>query len=307
MSCHNLAKKGINGEVLSYNLGMENLADKEKNKRAETADSEKGKELEGLFLSPKEALEYCNFKREKFRAEAARAVSATTMDLRFIKSGEEERKELLEALRLSVQTVMVTGSRLSVILPLLNGATVADVWVGGDGRANFKTKLYEMKNALQAGAKEITFAPDPVLVTEEKFSEIKKRIKHVKRKAKKIPLKIAVNSENSGAFEKLCKVAADCGVGVSIPYFNGVERLKASLLKSAFLQVTGVLDIVTFKRLRQSGVDRIGASNLPEIYETLLKEAEECALSVPIDGAGEKLVSKAEAAALYRAVLQDEI
>jgi deoxyribose-phosphate aldolase len=286
---------------------MEHSVDKEKYKGTETENSEVKTESEGLFLSPKEALEYCNFKREKFRAEAVRTVSATTVDLRFIKTGEEEQKELLESLRFNVQTVTVTSGRLPVILPLLKGATVADVWVGGDGRAHFKTKLFEMKTAIKAGAKEITFTPDPVLVAEEKFSELKKRLKFVKRKAKNIPLKIAVQQGNDGSIEKLCKVATDCGIGISVPYFKDVEKWKSGLLNGAFLQVTGVSDIPTFKRLRQFGVDRIGATDLLNIYETLLKEAEECALSVPINGAGGKDLCRLEAAALYRAVLKDEI
>ena len=285
---------------------MENTTKQETELDTKKLANETAEENAGLFLSPKEALEYCQFKREKFRAEAARAVKETTLDFRTATGGEEEKLLLSTALRLGVKTVMATGNRLPILLPHLKGETVLDALIGGDGSAHIKTKLFEIKTSIKSGAKEVTVAPDPVLLKEENFSELKKRIKHIKRKAKTVPVKLGLHAEYVG-LEKLCKLAADCKIGISVPYFKGVEKLKTEILKKAFLQVTDVWDTATFKRLRQAGVDRIGAVDLPSIYDELLKEAEDCALSVPIDGAGGKTVSKAESAALYRAVLHDEI
>jgi deoxyribose-phosphate aldolase len=263
----------------------------------------------GLFLSPKEALEYCNFKREKFRAEVMRAVAATTVDIRAAGGGEEEKRLLAAALKHKTATVTLTGNRLPYALPNLSPQSAADVWIGGDGNAHIKAKFFELKTALRMGAKEATVAIDPHLILEEKFSEIKKRTKRLKAKAKKTPLKLGVVALNAATGAKLYRIAAECGVGFSVPYFKGVERLKTESGQAAFLQVTGVATVADFKRLKEAGVDRIGAVDLDEIYAALIKEAEECAISVPLENMqNEKDLNNSDnSAALYRAVIKDEI
>lgn len=266
----------------------------------------------GLFLSPKEALEYCNFKREKFRAEVMRAVAATTVDIRAV-DGEEEKRLLATASKYKTATVTLTGNRMPYALPRLSLQTAADVWIGGDGNAHIKTKFFELKTAIRMGARETTVSIDPHLILDEKFSEIKKQAKRLKVKAKKTPLKLGVGALNAAAIIKVYRVAAECGVGVSVPYFKGVERLKTESGQAAFLQVTGVATVADFKRLKEAGVDRIGALDLEEIYAALIKEAEECAISVPLENArsGEKALENFDnsdnSAALYRAVIKDEI
>lgn len=320
LRCHNLAEKRINKIVLSYTQIMENSG-KIGGERTPDASVEKivraggaaASGNGGLFLSPKEALEYCNFKREKFRAEVIRAVAATMVDLRAADSSEEEKRLLVTASKYKTATVTLTGNRLPYALPSLSPQTAADVWIGGDGNAHIKAKFFELKTAIRMGARETTVAIDPHLILDEKFSEIKKRAKRLKAKAKKTPLKLGVGALNAATVAKLYRVAAECGVGISVSYFKGVERLKAEGGQAAFLQVTGVTTVADFKRLKEAGVDRIGALDLEEIYAALIKEAEECAISVPLENArsGEKTLENFDnsdnSAALYRAVIKDEI
>ena len=261
----------------------------------------------GLFLSPKEALEYCNFKREKFRAEVLRTVAATTVDIRSAIGSEEEKSLLATVLNRKTASVTLTGNRLPYVLPRLPVETAADVWIGGDGKTHIKVKFFELKTALRMGAKEATVAIDPTLIFEEKFSEIKKRVKRLKGKAKKTPLKLGVTAADGAAIVKLYRVAAECGVGFSVPYFKGVERLKSDGGQAPFLQVTDVATVADFKRLKEAGVDRIGAVDLEEVFTALIKEAEECALSVPIEKTEQADKNSEDPAALYRDVIKDDI
>lgn len=262
----------------------------EKNVEQEKKTKEKASENNGrtanmgeVLLSKDEAAEYRNYKRQKYLLSVGEWVGRTALNARG-KSTTEELTQLCRlALRYSVATVKTTGNRLQTLKSFLgNGKTLIDCVVGGDGSVCFRAKRYEGKLAVRYGAREITYLPDPFMLKQGRYAELKKELRAFKRAFKKILVKLSLELvSDTTEIYRLAKIASECGVGVSTHYFVGAERLKADM-PNVFIEVLDVQDAAAFRRLYESGVDRLGTDVLTEIYTRLMQEAENCTVGVSV-------------------------
>ncbi len=263
---------------------MEKNVEQEKKAKEKIAENNARTAHTGeVLLSKDEAAEYRNYKRQKYLSSVGEAVGKTALDGRG-KGSIEELTELCRlALRYGAAAVKTTGSRLQTLKSFLgNGKTLVDCAVGGDGSVCFRAKRYEGKLAVRYGAREITYVPDLFTIKNGRYAELKKELRAFKKAFKKTLVKLSLEAvTDETEIYRLAKLASECGVGVSTRYFVGAERLKADM-PNTFLEVLGVQDAAAFRRLYESGVDRLGTDFLTEIYTRLMQEAENCTVGVSV-------------------------
>ena len=291
MSCHKLAKNGINRQCLSHTQNMEKRIKQktiltnakrsvdfalesaytvgiEENRKSET---EKGK---GMFLSPQDAEEYRAYKRRKKVEEIMAAIAKSEASLL---NGEDPQRVCERAIRLKQTAIKVPPSWLPKAKTYLGGSKVKiDCVIGGNGETLTKVKAYEMRMALRENAKELTIFLAPSLLTHGKFAEIKKELKKLCRVAKRAVIKVWINSDYP--FATLSKVARICcEVGVKyfcVPYFSGCEKLRFDLTNGCQIEVSEVETLAEYRKLCEAGVGRIVTCNIWEIYSEWMKEAD---------------------------------
>jgi len=243
-----------------------------------------GKES-GILLSAKEAEEYGVFKRQKRIQQVLTAVAKAVLDGKDCDTQETLRAQAALAVRYGVAALKVSPSGLAVARRALLGGKVAlDCAIGGDGRTVSKVKLYEAKLALAGGAQTVTLTLDKTALKEERWAEIKKEIKKIVRKARRKRAQVLVKIDDKEKLAqnfRLLRLAAECGAGVSVPYFSGVEQLKSTGRAACFTEVRGVESAEAFMRLSELGFERLQTSCLYEIYSRLMKAAEESAIALP--------------------------
>ncbi len=238
----------------------------------------------GIVLSPTEAEEYCEFKRQKRIAEVAAALSKANIYAaqRDAVSGEQ-RKAAESAKRVKAASVQVNPVYVSSMKSLLGvSGPEVDCVVGGTGETLPKAKAYEAKLAVKSGAKEITLILCGSLLRSGRTGDIKREIKRVCRAARKAVVKVAADSSFTYAdFLRAGRLAADCGAKfLSVRFFPDCGRLKRDLHDVCMLEVTEVETASDYKALIAAGVERIGTSHAEEIYSELMKEAENLSFAV---------------------------
>jgi len=231
----------------------------------------------GIVLSPTEAEEYCEFKRQKRIAEVAAALSKANIYAaqRDAVSGEQ-RKAAESAKRVKAASVQVNPVYVSSMKSLLGvSGPEVDCVVGGTGETLPKAKAYEAKLAVKSGAKEITLILCGSLLRSGRTGDIKREIKRVCRAARKAVVKVDADFLRAG------RLAADCGAKfLSVRFFPDCGRLKRDLHDVCMLEVTEVETASDYKALIAAGVERIGTSHAEEIYSELMKEAENLSFAV---------------------------
>lgn len=238
----------------------------------------------GILLSPTEAEEYCKFKREKYIRSVVQAMEKASLCGEKAISQEDERRLFDLAIRHGAASFQTTPCGLPQAKRTLVGRkTAIDCIVGGNGKTLSKVKAYEARLAYRGGAKEITLVLNPDHLQTEKWSEMKKEIKRVSRKARKGIVRVWLDKrENVATFFRFARFFAEAGVGVSVPYFEGVERLKTTERIKTSVEVRDVETATQYERLAKAGIDRIQTSRLQEIYDELMKEAEDRSFAVPV-------------------------
>ena len=182
----------------------------------------------GIVLSPTEAEEYCEFKRQKRIAEVAAALSKANIYAaqRDAVSGEQ-RKAAESAKRVKAASVQVNPVYVSSMKSLLGvSGPEVDCVVGGTGETLPKAKAYEAKLAVKSGAKEITLILCGSLLRSGRTGDIKREIKRVCRAARKAVVKVAADSSFTYAdFLRAGRLAADCGVSFG-PVFSRLREIE---------------------------------------------------------------------------------
>ncbi len=231
-------------------------------------------EKPSVTLTPEEAMEYCNYKRQKKISEIMSAMRRSESTL----SEKEDVVKLLErGARLRQISVRTTPTKLLQYRDLLqNSPLQIDCIVGGNGETFPKAKAYESKLARRMGAKELTLILTPSLVASCRYTEIRREIKRVKKAAGKTLLKVRVEgSYPQATLSRLARLASECGADYfSLPYFAGCERLQAELLRGCLLEISGVDNLPLFQQMAGAGIGRILVSRVWELYGEWLKEAE---------------------------------
>lgn len=239
----------------------------------------------GIVLSPSEAEEYCEFKRQKRIAEVAAALTKSELYAAGRDIFPAEIKKIADsAKRVNAAAVRVSPMYVSFLRGALQGSPSAvDCVVGGTGETTAKVKGYEAKQAVRGGAKEITLVLSYSALKSGRTGETKREIKKVCRSARRALVKVA--AEKTLTYAEILRVgrlAADCGAKfLTVEFFPDCGRLKRELRDSCMLEVMGVETAADYKAMIAAGVERIGTSHAEEIHAELMKEAENCSFAVP--------------------------
>ena len=238
----------------------------------------------GVVLSPSEAEEFCEYKRQKRIAEVHAALSKSELSAdRADPTVGEIRKTAESAVRVQAAAVRVSPLYLPFLRNVLNGKGVAaDCIVGGTGETTAKVKAYEAKLAVRAGAREITLVLSVSALKNGRTVDTRREIKRVCRKARRALVKVRADKSLTYAeMLRVGKLAADCGAKyLSVSFFPDCGRLKRDLHDGCMLEVTDVETAADYKSLIAAGAERIGTSHAEEIYAELLREAENYSLAV---------------------------
>ncbi len=229
----------------------------------------------GVFLSNQDAEEYRIYKRRKKLNEISALISATEGS---VIDGEDVQRICERAVRLKQSAVKLPLSKTTQVGYYLSGSKVQmDCVIGGDGETLGKVKAYETKLARRRKAKEITVSVTPSFMDGCRYGEIRKELKRIARVAGRMKIKVRVGkSYTPTPLSRVARIAGEIGASFfSVPYFAGCERLCTELLNGCRLEVTGVDDAETFKRLTDNGVARVVTNNAQEFHAYLLKETEE--------------------------------
>lgn len=234
----------------------------------------------GVFLSPKDAEEYRQYKRRKKLNEIASAISETESSLL---DGEDVQRVCERAVRLRQAAVKTPPSKLTQAAYYLSGSNVAlDCAIGGTGETLPRVKAYEARLAVKKHAREITVSITPSFLDSCRYSEIRKELKRVARVRGKAKMKVRLeNTSHPTAVARVARIACEVGASFfSVPYFQGCERIRLDLTGGCGLEVSGVETTAQFEKLKEAGVGRIVTDRAWEIYSELLKRAEEESLAL---------------------------
>lgn len=246
---------------------------------------EQPKKSTGIVLSPTEAEEYCEFKRQKRIAEVEAALTKSEINAAGRDIFQSEIKKLADsAKRVKAAAVRVNPLHVSFLCGALQGSGAAiDCVVGGTGETTAKVKGYEAKLAVRGGAREITLILSYSALKSGRTGDTKREIRRVCRAARKAMVKVVADKSLTYAeLLRVAKLASDCGAKyLSTEFFPDCGRLKRDLRDGCMLEVTGVETAADYKALIAAGAERIGTSHAEEIYSELLREAENCSFAVP--------------------------
>ncbi len=227
-----------------------------------------------VTLTPKEAEEYCVYKRQKKIAEIMSAMRR----LESVPSEGEDLRALCEkTARLRQPALRMTPIELLRHGEFCKRAGVkVDCVVGGNGETFSKVKAYEIKRALRAGAQELTAILTPSLIAGSQYNELRREIKRLRRAAGKATLKIRLEQTYPHAtLSRLARLASECGAEYfSLPYFAGCEVLQTDLFAGCRLEVSGVETLADFKKMTGVCMGRALTNRAWALYEEWMKEVE---------------------------------
>ena len=207
----------------------------------------------GIVLSPSEAEEYCEFKRQKRIAEVVTALTKSELYAAGRDIFPAEIKKIADsAKRVGSAAVRVSPMYVPFLRGALQGSPCAvDCVVGGTGETTVKVKGYEAKLAMRGGAKEITLVLSYSALKSGRTGDTKREIKKVCRSARRALVK--VEAEKTLTYAEILRVgrfAADCGAKyLTVEFFPDCGRLKRDLHDSCMLEVTGVETAADYKEL----------------------------------------------------------
>lgn len=232
---------------------------------------------QGVVLTPTETEEYCIFKKQKRISEVQASLSKSETDAT-VELFSDLKKSTDVAKKLCSSALRTTPNLLTKARSLLVGSSVyLDCIVGGNGETATKVKAYEAKYAVKNGAKEISLRLSSVAFKNGRIADIKKEIKKVRKKARRAPLKVIADKDMDEAeLVKLAKLCEASGAKyVVVPFYTGAERLRSEIGSKCMLEITDVETASDYKELVLSGVERIATKKGLEIYDELMKEAED--------------------------------
>lgn len=262
---------------MSHNQGMENKQQTQKElTKAATIGRYNGN---GVVISAGEAAEYCEYKKQRKRAEIR---SAMLKSEGVLVDNSEAKKICDRALKYRQAAVRVTPTALAYVRPWLAASGVrVDCVIGGDGETLTKVKSYEAKCALKLRAKELTAVLSTSMLAERRYGEIRKEIKRLRRVAIKAVLKVRLaRNYLAETLTEVCKICSGVGVDyLSVPLFDGCERIRASLSGHCRLEVYGVETLDEYQKMVNAGVERIVTERVEEIQLQWLREVEKINVS----------------------------
>lgn len=270
----------------------------------------KSETVQGVVLSTKDVEEYRAYKRRKMVEEIMSAMSKSEGTL--LADGEIQRV-CEHALRLKQAALQIPMSKMLAAKKTLSSEknvkkdviqrlkqrlrskkqvkadkksaakVCMDCIIGGNGETSTFVKVYEAKQALRRGAKELTLMLTPSMIRSGNYTEIRKEVRKIYRLRKKLPLKVAVDSVYPAAtISRLARLASEVGAKYfSVPYFVGCDRVRFDLINGCKLQVVGDFTLEEYKKLLTWGIARVVTTSAWEIYEQWMKETEKIEFAKP--------------------------
>ncbi len=232
---------------------------------------------DGVVISTKEAAEYCEYKKQRKRADIRSAILKSEG---ILTDSGEAKKICDRAVKYRQAAVRMTPSALEYVRPWVTASGIkADCLIGGDGETLSKVKAYEAKCALKLKAKELTVAISPSMLAECRYGGIRKELKRLRRVAGKAVLKARLDKRCSPErLARVSKICSDVGVDyLSLPLYDGCERAKSGLSGKCRLEVFGVETLAEYQKMARAGVERIVTDRVEEIQAEWLKEVEKIA------------------------------
>ena len=236
-----------------------------------------GTEQDGVVISTKEAAEYCEYKKQRKRADIR---SAMLKSEGVITENGEAKKICDRAVKYRQAAVRMTPSALEYVRPWVAASGVkVDCLIGGDGETLSKVKAYEAKCALRLKAQELTVTVSPSMLAECRYGGIKKELKRLRRASGKAVLKARLGQRISAErLARVSKICAEVGVDyLSLPFYEGCERAKSGLSGGCRLEIFGVESLDEYRVLSAAGVERIVTERVEEIQSAWLKEVDKIA------------------------------
>ena len=256
---------------MSHNQAMDN---KQETQNELTKGGALPQNKDGVVISTKEAAEYCEYKKQRKRAD----IRSAMLKSEGILSDNGEAKKICDrAVKYRQAAVRMTPSALEYVRPWITASGIkADCLIGGDGETLSKVKAYEAKCALKLKAKELTVVISPSMLAECRYGGIRKELKRLRRVAGKAVLKARLNKRCSPErLARVSKICSDVGVDyLSLPLYDGCERAKSGLSGKCRLEVFGVETLAEYQKMARAGVERIVTDRVEEIQAEWLKEVE---------------------------------
>ncbi|WP_435412619.1 deoxyribose-phosphate aldolase [Psychroserpens mesophilus] len=184
-------------------------------------------------------------------------------------------------------SVCINSSYIPLAKQLLKGSSVKICTVVGFplGATATSTKVFEAKQAIEAGAQEIDMVINIGFLRSKNYVEVFKDISDVKLAIGKIPLKviIEISELSKNDIVKACEICLDAkadfvktstGFSKSGATLTAVKIMKKTVKDRAKIKASGGIgDFETAKKYIEIGVDRIGTSKGVAIVSEQMSEA----------------------------------
>lgn len=244
---------------------------------AQTTTDEKSaaNKTPSMMISQREAEEFCAYKKQKKLVEINCAISRA--ELAF--DGETDAQSVCAAVeKFRLASVKMPLSILSQYSAFFKGRGVAcDCVIGGTGETLTDVKVREARYALKYKAKEITLILVPSAVRGARYAEIRKELKKLRRATSRAYLKVWVDGKYPYALlSRLARICAEENIDyISVPYFEGCEKLRADLFGGCLMEVSGVENLPDYKKMVGAGVGRILTNHIASIRAEWMREVDE--------------------------------
>ncbi|MBR9846265.1 MAG: deoxyribose-phosphate aldolase [Algicola sp.] len=184
-------------------------------------------------------------------------------------------------------SVCINSSYIPLAKQLLKGSSVKICTVVGFplGATATSTKVFEAKQAIEAGAHEIDMVINIGFLKSKNYVEVFKDISDVKLAIGRIPLKviIEISELSKNDIVKACEICLDAkadfvktstGFSKSGATLTAVKIMRKTVKNRAKIKASGGIgDLETAQKYIDNGVDRIGTSKGVAIVSELMSEA----------------------------------
>lgn len=192
-----------------------------------------------------------------------------------------------EAKKYKFFSVCINSSYIPLAKQLLKGSSVKICTVVGFplGATATSTKVFEAKQAIEAGAHEIDMVINIGFLKSKNYVEVFKDISDVKLAIGRIPLKviIEISELSKNDIVKACEISLDAkadfvktstGFSKSGATLTAVKIMRKTVKNRAKIKASGGIgDLETAQKYIDIGVDRIGTSKGVAIVSELMSEA----------------------------------
>lgn len=258
--CHKLHVLGIFALFFGKNSCMESVS-------------------ENKVLTPEEASQFREFKRERHERELAARLKRAIVDCS--RRGAEKNalsRACALAKKYGVHAVAVSPVNVALCRRILEESAVGVICiVGGTGESLSAVKKCEAKKAFACGAREVRLVLCYSRLALGDLSYLKREIKKVKKAAKKHVLTVSLEDHSLTREEVLLGVKAAREAKADGVCVRGELGLLEAALEAGGgmrVDVSDVENVEQFNSLLRAGAFGVGTARLQEIAEELFAEAE---------------------------------